>query len=175
MSELDSKLSFEQYFNEYYSQVVKYIVKRISNLPDAEDLAMEVFTSCFRKFREFDSEKASFATWLYVIVNNKIKNYYRDHKSYDELDDEFTDTVNFEDEIIAAQHIDFLRKELEVALRELPEHQRKILILKYFKNKNSNEIAIIMGMSSVNVRVNISRAIEKLRKYFADRNIEWEN
>ncbi len=172
---MDGKLSFEQYFNEYYSQVVKYIVKKISNLPDAEDLAMEVFTSCFRKFRDFDPDKASFATWLYVIVNNKIKNYYRDHKIYDELDDTFIDVVNFEDDVIAAQQISFLRKELEIALGELPEHQRKILILKYFKNKNSNEIAVIMDMSAVNVRVNISRAIEKLRKFFNDKNIEWEN
>ncbi len=172
---MESKETFEKYFNEYYSQVYKYILKRISNIADAEDLAMESFISCYKKFDEFDTNKASFATWLYVVVNNKLKNYYRDQKQTEELDSEQISFSGIEDEIIEAQYIYGMRQELAIALETLPDIQRKIIILKYFNNKSSKEIAECMGMTAGNVRVNLTRAIDKLKKYFDNKNIEWEN
>lgn len=168
------KLTFEAYFEKYYQQALKYTVKKVSNLDAAEDLVMDSFVLCHKKFDLFDPEKAQFATWFYVVLNNKIKNYYRDHKEYDLMEDHLELSGSNGEELFEAVHIGELRQMLAKALKELPEQQRRIIILKYFKNMSSNEIALECGMTPGNVRVQLSRTLDKLKAFFEKNNMEWE-
>lgn len=165
---------FEQFYLKYYSQVYGYILKKIVSEQTAEDLAMDVFYSVWDKFDSFDENKATFQTWLYVIVNNKLKNYYRDRKVSVELEDSLVGKDNQDDEVIEAVQLQYLREHLYVALNELNEIQRKIVIYKYFNDMNASEIAYHIGLSSGNVRVHLKRALDKIRQYFEKNNIRWE-
>lgn len=165
---------FNQYFNEYYSQVYKYILKRILNNEDAEDITMDVFISSYKHFENFDSSKASFATWIYVIANNKLKNYFRDHKIHEEIDETHQVSETFEDTVIEAEYMCGMRQALADALNTLPKIQKDIIIYKYYHNKNASEISLIVGMSPGNVRVQLSRAMVKLKEYFYKNDIKWE-
>ena len=51
------------------------------------------------------------------------------------------------------------------AISILPEKYQLIVILKYFGEKNSDQISEIMSMSAVNVRVTLSRALKKINDY----------
>ena len=46
--------------------------------------------------------------------------------------------------------------------------------MKYFNKKHAKEIGETIGMSPGNVRVNVSRALEKMKNFFEARKIEWE-
>ena len=166
--------NFESYFEKYYSQAIGYVMKKISNRQDAEDLVMETFYSCYQKFDSFDESKASFGTWFYVALNNRIKNYYRDTKSFGELDTSLAVEDSFEEEIAEAAELSAMRKELAEALKQLNDTQRKIVILKYFKDKNATEIADELEMTPGNVRAILLRSMNKIRGYFSDHNILWE-
>lgn len=166
------KLTFEEYYSDYYPRVYRYILKRIQNPEQAEDMAMEVFAKCFDKFGEFDDTRASFGTWVYTITKNKLKNYYRDKKTFENIDDCTECISGFEDEIIAAEYVKEVRDHLADALESLNDVQRKVVILKYFKEKSAPEIAEIMGMSAVNVRVTLSRGIARMKEYFTKNGIE---
>lgn len=165
---------FESYFEKYYSQAIGYVMKKISNRQDVEDLVMETFYSCYQKFDTFDESKASFGTWFYVALNNRIKNYYRDTKTFGELDTELAAEDSFEDELAEAEELSAMRKELAEALKLLNETQRKIVILRYFQEKNATEIAGELQMTPGNVRAILLRSMNKIREYFNNRNILWE-
>ena len=135
---------------------------------------MEAFLSCYQKFADFDPEIASFQTWLYVIINNRLKNYYRDRKQTDNIDDYMDLVGSSEDDMLAAEELKDMRNVLADGLLSLPEKKRQIVILKYFKNKKANEIAQILGMTPVNVRVQLSRALDKLKQYFETRGSSWD-
>ena len=167
--------TFEEYYKEYYPKIFGFIFQRITNREKAEDLTMDVFARCYEKFDEFDESKASFKTWIYVAANNRLKNYYRDRKQFDNIDDCLEFTSGFEDEIIAAEYIKNLRDAMADALLSLNDIQRKVVILKYFQEKSAPEIARITGMTAVNVRVTLSRAIAKLKSFFEENNITWED
>ena len=168
------KLSFEEYYKKYYQQAFGYVCKKISDSYQAEDLTMDAFSACYQKFDDFDPEIASFQTWLYVVINNKLKNYYRDRKITENVDD-FTDVLaNSDDDMLAAEELKEMRDLLADGLMTLTEKQRTIVILKYFKGKKSAEIAEIMGLTAVNVRVQLSRALDKLKAYFEAHNSTWE-
>ena len=168
------KLTFEEYYEKYSHQAYGYIYKKIGDSYLAEDLTMEAFLSCYQKFDEFDPEMASFQTWLYVIINNRLKNYYRDRKQTENIDDYMDLVGSSEDDMLAAEEIKEMRDVLADGLLTLPEKKRQIVILKYFKNKKANEIAQIMGMTPVNVRVQLSRSLEKLKQYFEARGSTWQ-
>lgn len=172
---IKSRQAFERYYQKYYPLVLKRIKNKISNIEQAEDLTMDVFAKCYEKFDEFDETKASFGTWLYVIVSNKLKNYYRSKKQFDEIDERMEAVSGFEEEIISAEYIKQMRNSLANALETLNETQRKIVILKYFQEKNTAEISRITGMTEVNVRVTLSRGIAKLKEYFEKNDITWED
>lgn len=165
---------FEQCYLKYYSQVYGYIFKKIFSEQTAEDLTMEVFYSVWDKFDSFDEHKATFQTWLYVIVNNKLKNYYRDRKESIELDESLAGEDNPADEVLESIQLQYLRDHLYVALEALSELQRKIVIYKYFNDMNASEIAYRIGLSPGNVRIHLKRALDKIRDYFNKNNIRWE-
>lgn len=168
------KKSFEEYFEQYYQQVFRYLIKKTSSTSTAEDVAMDSFAVCWEKFDAYDPAKASFGTWLYVIVNNKLKNYYRDYKIVGEIDETSSVQEDFEDSLVEAEYLSTMRDALCDALEALPEAQRRIVIYKYFDNKNSNEIALLTGLTPGNVRQQLSRTLEKLRVYFQIHNVKWE-
>lgn len=168
------KKSFEAYFEQYYQQVFHYLIKKTSSVSTAEDMAMDSFAVCWEKFDSYDPAKASFGTWLYVIVNNKLKNFYRDHRVSGELDETSSVQEDFEDSLVEAEYLSSMRDMLCDALETLSETQRRIVIYKYFGNKNSTEIALLVGLTPGNVRQQLSRALQKLREYFRIHNVKWE-
>ncbi|MCQ2434202.1 MAG: sigma-70 family RNA polymerase sigma factor [Oscillospiraceae bacterium] len=165
---------FEQYYQQHYKQIYDYIYRHVLNAHTAEDLAMDSFFAAFQKLETFDPEKASFGTWLYVIVNNKLKNCYRDKKISVDIDDCVIPLESFEDSVIAAEYLTGMRKALADALEVLPEKQQEIVVMRYFKNLNSTEIAEQLGMTAGNVRVTLNRSMAKLKEYFEAHNIRWE-
>ncbi len=171
-SQKDSE--FEQYYLKYYSVVYGYILKKVLNQQIAEDLTMDTFYSCWDKFDTFNEEKASFQTWLFVIANNKLKNHYRGRKDTSELDDSIACFEDPVDDILEAEQLHYLRNHLYAALDELGETQRSIVIHRYFKNMNASEIAYHLGLSPGNVRIQLKRALDKIREYFNEKNIRWE-
>lgn len=172
------KMSFEYYYEQHYRQVYLYVFSKISNAQEAEDITQDSFVSAYTKFENFDPERASFQTWIFVIVSNKLKNHYRDRKIavYTDDDDEYFELSEdgFEDEMVEAEYLAEMRDRLADALEMLSDDEKDIIKCIYFDNKTSKEAALLLGMTDINVRVKMSRAIAKMRKYFEKNGIEWE-
>ena len=60
---------------------------------------------------------------------------------------------------------------LDAAMLRLGEKDRNAIVLRYFENKNLREVGAAMGASEDSARVRINRALEKLRKFFAKRDV----
>lgn len=162
--------SFEELYAEYYPYVLRYIGKRINNQSIAEDLAQDIFLSVYKGFSRFDEHKAKFSTWLFVIVNNRLKNYFRDYRQQASLNElEGIPALSVLPEMEQAVFIDECRDAIAAALEQIPLKARQVIILRYFQNKSGVEIAGMLGLSEVNVRVTTYRALEKLQQVIDQR------
>lgn len=164
---LESAPKFESFYAENYNKVYWYIYKKISSEEDAKDLTGDVFFACYDHYASYDPSKSSITTWLYVIVNNKLKNYYRDKKPtvpFDEKIDE--NAISYEDYGEEAVYLQNCRDMLADAISSLPPKNQMIVILKFFGDKQSNEISTITNMSPINVRVTLNRSLKKIQSYF---------
>lgn len=60
---------------------------------------------------------------------------------------------------------------LDSALGELSEADRDALMLRYFERKSAGEMAVTLGISDEAAQKRVSRAVERLREFFARRGI----
>ncbi len=163
--------SYEDFYAQNYSRVLYYVKGKLASPEEAEDLTSEVFLYCYSHYSDYDPAKSSLTTWLYLVVNSRLKNYYRDHVATCDLEEiSFTlsdDTVDLDRGVYLEQ----LHSALMAALAQLPERQRQIVMMRYFENKSGEEIAERLGITPGNVRVLLSRAVDKLA---ANKNICWK-
>ncbi|MDE7312102.1 MAG: RNA polymerase sigma factor [Eubacterium sp.] len=164
---MNENKDFEQVYNDYYQMILNYINKKLSSYQDAEDLTQDILAACYRNWNRYDSKKASVKTWIFVIVKNKLKNYYRDKKQTYSLDDE-ENPIGLVSENLTEEVVLFgeYKAVLYEALKSLNDIDRRIITEQYFFHKSSLETARLLQLEPGNVRVRKNRALEKLRKYF---------
>ena len=109
---------------EYFSLIVKkytnsifnYIKNKIKKREDAEDLTQNVFISFYKAIERFDEEKPV-KPYLYQIVKNQLKMYYRSRNQMLPLKEDiyladyyFTDKIDKIDIEDIKSQINFLEK-----------------------------------------------------------------
>ena len=141
----DYDILFEEIYTNYYGKVLSYLTGKVSDRNVAEDLAGDVFLRCYKNIQKFDASKGSESTWVFTITKNLLKNYYRDRKVNASIDNmegfDVADEQDVEEEIV----------------------KRQILLMRYYDEMSSNEIAKVMNMTPGNVRVILTRTLNKLR------------
>jgi RNA polymerase sigma factor (sigma-70 family) len=60
---------------------------------------------------------------------------------------------------------------LDTAIAGLNEKDRHAVVLRFFQNKNLNEIGVALGASEDAAKMRVNRALEKLRQFFVKRGI----
>ncbi len=166
---MEKERRFELVYHEYYQKVFRYIYSRIGSRQEAEDLAQEVFVACYRNFDRYDEKKAGLQTWIYVIMKNKLKNYYRDKKDILSTDDEEqvpeqAGEVYVEEAVLLEEEHRILLK----AISTLSEREETIVKNRYFQQYSSVEIGKALNMSDANVRMTLKRSLAKLRSYLEE-------
>jgi RNA polymerase sigma-70 factor (ECF subfamily) len=64
--------------------LIRYIIKRVANAEDAEDILQEVFLKIHNNLKNLEDEKKIHA-WIYTIARNTITDYYRKNSRMPEL------------------------------------------------------------------------------------------
>ncbi len=153
---------FEDIYVEYREKVLSYIRSKIGDHNTAEDLTSDVFIKCYKNIHRYDPSKAAVSTWLFTIVNNTLKNYYRDRKGESSLDEMEWMEPSFEEDMDRAMHLEEIRGYLDELLSGLDETRRQIIVMRYYREMKTKDIAEALDMTPGNVRVILTRTMKKL-------------
>lgn len=149
-------------YTQYCDKVFGFVRSRVFNRNDAEDIVQSVFLKVYSNLDKFDGAKASMSTWIYTITRNTVSDYLRakQHHPVLELPD------NTEDAAEEAPDEELLRNEtleaLACALEKLPQDQRDIIILLYYKNLERKTVAEMLGMTYGQLRYLHDKALRRL-------------
>jgi len=167
--------AFAELYDKYYPKVFGYILRRTANLEAAQDLTSETFFKALKKLWQFRWRNISFSAWLYKIATNEINQHFRkaEYKksiSLEELREQGFEPVSPDDpesELIEAQekleqHREFL--EVQDKIVRLPAKYQEVIALRFFEQKQINEISEILGKKEGTVKALLHRAVEKLRE-----------
>ncbi|MTG99033.1 MULTISPECIES: RNA polymerase sigma factor [Myroides] len=155
--------AFTFLLNHYWSEVYLFMVKRINNETDAEDVTIETFSKAFSNISSYKDTYA-FNTWLITIAKNVHIDLIRKRKnlSFLDMNDEnnstynniVDDSNNIEDDIIQEQNLKIFKSYIKL----LKPHYQEVIELRYFQELSYNEIAEILDEPLNNVKVKIMRA-----------------
>lgn len=161
--------SFAAAFERYQARIFAFVYSRVRDVELAKDIVSAVFEKAYRKGQSVRDE-AAYGSWLFVIAKNEIAGHFRKSQR------EHNRLLRVGDELRFADHApdpeeSMLRDErvgqLVKHLRQLPQRDQELLSLKFDAELTNAEIARIVGMSPLNVRVAVFRALRRLRKLMA--------
>ncbi|MFQ5474009.1 MAG: RNA polymerase sigma factor, partial [Dehalococcoidia bacterium] len=160
---------FSERYNEYFPRVFAYVYGRVHNVHVTEDLVADVFERAFVKADTLRNSEA-FSTWLFTIARNVIISNGRKRSRETVVDPDILKEIaasgaSVEGEVINREDV----KAIALLLREFPQREQDIVALKFDAELSNTQIAKIMGMSEVNVRVILFRTLRKLRESMSAR------
>ena len=162
LSETKTKMPFEKVYERYYFEVFRYVCAHLPNRQEAEDLTSDAFVYCYTHYDNYNPEKSAVSTWLYLVVKSRLKNWYRDKKQLVDISELEGVLFSEGEELGRAVYLEQIRNKLSEALSSLPEKQRRVVILRFFHEKEYGYIASELGTTEGNVRVILSRALDRL-------------
>lgn len=152
-------------YDRFHDQIYRFCRYRLYTTEAAEDVTSEIFLNVARKIPTFRGEtEQEFRRWLYAVAANQANAYIRKTKRRHEL---FTAAVRA---VESPPNINLHNQPavdwdtLHQALKQLKPRHQNIIILRFVEDFSHEQIAAILSLKPVTVRVGLNRALKKLRK-----------
>jgi RNA polymerase sigma-70 factor (ECF subfamily) len=175
----------EAAFNElvrlYQGRVYRVVLRMLGDEAEAEDLAQEVFVTVFKAIDQFRGD-SKLSTWIYRVAINHAKNRLKymkrrargSHKEFDEVGDREgieSASMNTSHQVPRPDHAYEGRETegiIQMALRDLPDDHRELVVLRDVQQLSYEEIQEVTGLASGTVKSRLHRArlalVEKVRQ-----------
>lgn len=135
---------------------------------EAEEVIQDVFAYVWKNPQSYSPEKGKFSSWLLVITRNRSIDRMRSRKRKVVHGEPIEALSNRQDHSSqdGAEHATRSdeRTFIQQAFAQLPEDQREVLELSYFKGLNHQEISTLLKLSLGTVKSRIRLGMEKLRR-----------
>lgn len=149
---------FAELYEQNFHLVYAYVAYRIQDRTESQDLTAYVFQQALANIGKFKWRGAPFITWLYRIAANAIADQAR--KKSREVAETGLAANSFVDSDLEQVE---RRARLFRAVEELPQNQRKVILLRFGEEKSIREIASELNRSEGAVKQLQFRGLENLR------------
>lgn len=150
---------FAELYENNFDRVYAFIARRLRDRNEAEDLVSDVFHQALAGLPRFEWRGAPFAAWLFKIASNAIID--RAKRAAKETD------IAGQDHLFEASPPDIEEVEQRARLfqlvDQLPEDQRRVIVLRFAEEKSIREVAQDLSRSEGAVKQLQFRALQNLR------------
>lgn len=170
--------AFDVLLKRHQTRVFSYIYSVVKNRDIADDLFQETFVKAITTIKQGRyAESGKFSAWISRIAHNLIIDYYRQERSENTVssDDDMADVfnrrelsdINIEDVMVSDQ----IRADVRRIVNTLPENQREVLMMRYYRDMSFKEIAEATNVSINTALGRMRYAIINMRRIAEDNNI----
>lgn len=152
---------FATLYRRHVDRIYRYLLVRVGNPQDAQDLTSQTFLAAMENLPSFRSS-SPFVAWLYGIARNKSADHFRGRKPVSDLDAAFdvADGTDKADDIVGRQlQLEQVARKLQV----LAPDRAEALTLRLFGGLEVAEIARIMDRNEAAVRMLVFRGLRDLQ------------
>lgn len=160
--------ALETLYERYGRRVFSLAVRILSDSVSAEEVTQDVFMSVWRRGATYVSKKGKFTTWLFSIAHNRtIDDLRKRRRDRSRNNDDIDDHLNLESSDVSPADATVAQSEyakIRAAMEKLPDEQKNVVELSYFKGLTQTEIADKTGQPLGTVKTRMRLALKKLRK-----------
>jgi RNA polymerase sigma-70 factor, ECF subfamily len=163
----------------YQDMVYSTAARLVGDPAQAEDISQEVFLRAYDRFDDLQGS-ATAGGWLKTVARNLSLNHLtryrkrwqffsdrRNEEGEEETGPEFSVPDSLLDDVAAEER----HRRIELALDQLPEHQRVPLVLFHFEDLSYQDIAMRLRVSVAKVKIDIHRARTALTRFLGPEDV----
>ena len=156
--------AIEKLIQQYQTPLLRLCYIQLQDRTLAEDAVQETFLKAYRGFAQFRGESSE-KTWLTRIAVNVCRDYQRG-SWFRHTDRSITPDMLQ----IGAEQPDTEDMDLSMAVMKLPRKMREAILLYYYQDMGTEEIAKVLGLTQSTVSYRLQKSREKLRKLLEGRD-----
>ena len=153
------RAALEELYARYARPVLGLALRRLGDRGRAEDAVQETFVSIWRAAKTYRPERGSGAPWLYAVARNAIVDRSRARSETPvEVPDE--PSADLGPDVRAEES--WTRWRVHRALEELPEREREVIELAYWRGLSQSEVAESLGLPLGTVKTRTRSGLQRL-------------
>ncbi len=167
--------AFEVLFSKYEQSLYRYIIYLVRNSDLADDILQETFYKAITTIRLGKyTETGKFRSWLSRIAHNLVIDYFRNEQkentisNYEYETDLFNNPRFCDDTVETTLVKEQVMSDVKKLVDTLPDSQREVLDMRYYKDMSFKEIADKTGVSINTALGRMRYAIINMRKTAED-------
>lgn len=152
--------SFTELYQRYVNRVYRYLLVRVGNEQDAQDLTSQTFLAAMESIRTYRGPQP-FIAWLLGIARHKEADLFRRHRPEVELETavSVSDGENYEEVISRQLQLELVARKLQ----KIAPDRAEALTLRLFGGLEVSEIARMTGKNEAAVRMLVHRGLRDLQ------------
>lgn len=159
--------AFCELYAAYKNRLLYFAMKFVKSRDFAEDIFQDAFTIIWQS-RRFINPDASFSSYLYTIVRNRILNQIRDADKENTLKERIlSQAIDYTDDTKENILANDLREIINKALEKLTPRQREIFEMSREAQMSHKEIADALDISVHTVQEHISISLRTIRTFLS--------
>jgi RNA polymerase sigma factor (sigma-70 family) len=157
----DSK-AFTALYRQYLTPVYRYLLNRLNNHNDAEDITAQVFTEALEGLVENRFQRGSnFGAWLFTITRRRLVDFYRQRPT-----SKLNDPPSQDPSLLSIAENSENMQQLALLLTQLDEESKELLRLRYSAGLSFSQISLVDGRSEPAVKMAFYRTIKFLQEHW---------
>ena len=157
-------------YDQYASILLGLLLRILRSRGEAEDVLQEVFLQVWRRAGDFDESRGRGFTWLVTLARSRAIDRLR---ALDSRSRTATASASEPSDFVSDASADTFRAEqreiVQAALAQLPDEQRRTLLLAYEEGLTQTEIAERTGQPLGTVKTRTRSGLMKLREMLRDK------
>lgn len=157
--------AFCELYATYKNRLIYFAMRFLKSREYAEDVFQDVFTVVWQS-RRFINPDASFSSYLYTIMRNRILNQLRNSANEEKLKESIlSQALDYTEDTKREVMLNDLKSLISHALQQLTPRQREIFEMSREAQLSHKEIADKLGISVNTVQEHISTSLKLIRTY----------
>ena len=150
---------FAELYEIHFERVYAYVVRRVRDRAETEDLTAEVFHQALATLKRFEWRGIPFAAWLFRIAANLISDRWQRSGR------EVSDDAKLESAQVSPAAIEEVERRATLfrLVDSLPAEQQRVVVLRFVEQKSIKEVAKEIRKTEGAVKQLQYRALSTLR------------
>ncbi len=157
------QVALTQLYEENFDRIYRYIVLKIGDRTEAEDMTQQVFLNALKSISSYRWKGMPFSAWLFRIAHNQVIDYFRKKSRRPTVPlDESMAMVGIGPQKVAERKVEI--EQMAQATQKLTKAQQEVISLRFAGDLSIAEVAKVMGKSEGAIKALQHSAIVALRK-----------
>lgn len=160
--------ALSELYDRYARVLYALAFKILGSVEEAEEVVLDVFSQVWRTAERYDATRGRVDSWLFMLTRSRALDRLRALQRLTRGVVASVDTQLLQSPLLCNPEEDLLilerRAQVLVALGQLPQEQRQVLELAYYKGLTHVEIAVQTGKPLGTIKTRIRLGLGKLRE-----------